>query len=190
MVRNTRFELSVFGIIALIMLATRSHSLSQLIHVPDTSLASFFVLGFFVPRILGFAALFLLGFVIDVTVINWFGQSDFCFTPAYWMLVPAYGVMWAAGRLAQSWLGTQGRVLPGMTALLASAAFVSDLLSSGGFYFLGGRFVDPTVTEFLPRIGRYFPTTLWATLGWSGLAAAAFALLFSVRPELRPAARP
>jgi hypothetical protein len=53
MVRNARFEQSVFGVIALIMLVTRSHSLSQVLHLPDTSLASFFVLGFFVPQVLG-----------------------------------------------------------------------------------------------------------------------------------------
>lgn len=189
MVRNARFEQSVFGAIAFVMLVTRSHSLSQVLHLPDTSLASFFVLGFFVPGVLGFVALFLLGFAIDVVVINWFGQSNFCFTPAYWMLVPAYGVMWTAGRFAQSRLGVAGRALPAMAVLLAGAAFVSSLMSSGGFYFLGGRFPDPTIAEFLPRIARYFPGTLWATLGWSGMAAALFALLFTIRPDLRPAAQ-
>lgn len=189
MVRNTRFELSVFGLLALVMLVTRSHSLSQVIHLPDTSLASFFVLGFFVRRAAAFGALFLLGYAIDVVVIGWFGQSSFCFTPAYWMLVPAYGVMWLAGRYAQARLGANLAALPIMAVLLICATFASELLSSGGFYFLGGRFADPTLAGFLPRIGRYFPPTLWATLGWSGLAAAAFSLLFLIRPELRESER-
>ena len=59
----------------------------------------------------------------------------------------------------------------------------------GRHHFLGGRFADPTLAGFLPRIGRYFPPTLWATLGWSGLAAAAFSLLFLIRPELRESER-
>jgi hypothetical protein len=187
MVRQSRFELSLFGVLAIVMLVTRTHSLSNLVHLPDTSLASFFVLGLFVPRLLGFAALFLLGLAIDLVVIGWFGQSSFCFTPAYWMLVPAYGVMWLAGRVAERRIGFSLAALPAMTAILVGAAFASQLLSSGGFYFLGGRFAEPTLAGFLPRMARYFPGTLLATLGWSGLAAIVFAMLFTARPGLRTA---
>lgn len=189
MVRSNRFQLSVFGLVALVMLVTRSHSLSNVLHLPDTSLASFFVLGFLVRRPIAFPALFTLGFGIDVVVINYFGESDFCFTPAYWMLLPAYGVMWLAGRVAENWLGARVLALPTIAMLLVVATFVSELLSSGGFYFLGGRFEEPTLAGFLPRLTRYFPPTLWATLGWSGLAAAVVALLLVVRPELRAADR-
>lgn len=189
MVRDNRFQLSVFGLVALVMLVTRSHSLSNVLHLPDTSLASFFVLGFLVRRAIAFAALFSLGFAIDLIVITYFGQSDFCFTPAYWMLVPAYGVMWLAGRFAQNRLGERLAALPATAILLVSATFLSELFSSGGFYFLGGRFPDPTLAEFLPRLSRYFPPTLWATLGWSGLAAAAVTLMLVIRPDLRQAER-
>lgn len=190
MVRDNRFQLSVFAIIAFVMLVTRTHSLSNVLHLPDTSLASFFVLGFLVQRAIAFAALFLLGFAIDLVVITYFGQSDFCFTPAYWMLVPAYGVMWLAGRFAQARLGERVAALPAIAILLVAATFISELFSSGGFYFLGGRYPDPTLAEFLPRIARYFPPTLWATLVWSGLAAAGLALMLVLRPDLRAAERP
>lgn len=188
MVRKSHFELSIFGILAVVMLITRSHSLSNIIHVPDTSLASFFVLGLFVSRLVGFAALFALGLAIDMVVIGWLGQSSFCLTPAYWMLVPAYGIMWLAGRFAQTRLGLRAPALPALAALVVGATFASELLSSGGFYFMGGRFAEPTLAGFLPRIVRYFPGTLVATLGWSGLAAAAFAAVFTARPDLREAA--
>lgn len=187
MVRNARFEMSVLGLLALVMLLTRSHSLSSVLHLPDTSLATFFVAGFFVRRALGFGALFTLGFAIDLVVINWFGQSDFCFTPAYWMLVPAYGTMWLAGRIASEKLGTRAAALPAMVVVLTAATFVSELFSSGGFYFLGGRFDDPTLAGFAPRLARYFPPTLLATLGWSGVAAAAYAVARKVSPQLHAA---
>ena len=190
MIHRYHPDVIVFAVLALVMLITRTHSLSPYMHLPDTSLASFFVLGFLVRRVTAFAALFLLGFAIDVVVINWFGQSDFCFTPAYWMLVPAYGTMWLAGRIAQDRWGVGAAALPAIAILLAGATFVSDLFSSGGFYFLGGRFAGPTIAGFLPRLLRYFPPTLWATLGWSGLAAAAIALLHVIRPELRDSRRP
>lgn len=195
MVRNSRFDLALFGALALVMLVTRTHSLSNVIHLPDTSLASFFVLGFMVRRPAFFAGLFLLAFAIDVTVIGWFGQSSFCFTPAYWMLVPAYGTMWLAGRFGAEKLGARPSELPARTALpalaplltlaplLALATLVSELFSSGGFYFLGGRFADPTIAGFMPRLARYFPTTLYATVIWSGVAAGVYALLTVARPS-------
>lgn len=184
MVRNSRFDLALFGVLALVMLVTRTHSLSTVMHLPDTSLASFFVLGFMVRRPAWFAGLFLLAFAIDVTVIGWFGQSSFCFTPAYWMLVPAYGTMWLAGRLGAERFGTKANHLPALAVLIAGATLLSELFSSGGFYFLGGRFAEPTIAGFLPRLARYFPSTLLATMLWSGVAAAIYALLAIARPAL------
>lgn len=182
---SVRFELAIVALLAAVMLITRTHSLSNLVHLPDTSLASFFVLGYLVRQPLAFAGLFLLAFAIDVVVIYVMGGSGFCFTPAYWMLVPAYGVMWFAGRFAAERLGARLSALPATIALLAGAAFVSNLLSSGGFYFLGGRYDDPTIAGFLPRIQRYFPGTLLATLLWSGVAAAVYAALLAARPGPR-----
>ncbi|MCW1383721.1 hypothetical protein OLX02_12905 [Novosphingobium sp. KCTC 2891] len=189
MVRNARFDLAVFGVLTLVMLLTRTHSLSQVMHLPDTSLASFFVLGFLIRRAAAFAALFLLGFAIDVTVIGWFGQSDFCFTPAYWMLVPAYGTMWLAGRFGAEKLGERVSALPSLAVLLVAATLVSELFSSGGFYFLGGRFADPTIAGFMPRLARYFPPTLVATMVWTATAAGVLAVVSLARPQLRAAGR-
>jgi hypothetical protein len=185
---SARFELVTLALLAAVMLITRTHSLSNLVHLPDTSLASFFVLGYLVRQPLAFAALFLLGFAIDVVVIYVMGGSGFCFTPAYWMLVPAYGVMWFAGRFAAERLGARLSALPATIALLAGAALVSSLLSSGGFYFLGGRYDDPTIVGFVPRIQRYFPGTLLATLLWSGVGAAVYAAIRVWRPHLRAGA--
>jgi hypothetical protein len=179
------FQLSALAALAAVMLITRTHSLSNLVHLPDTSLASFFVLGYLVRQPLAFAALFLLGFAIDVVVIYVLGGSGFCFTPAYWMLVPAYGVMWFAGRFAATRFGETLSALPASAVLLIAAAFVSNLFSSGGFYLLGGRFADPSIAGFLPRLQRYFPGTLLATLLWSGVGAAVYAVILTVRPQLR-----
>lgn len=184
MVRNSRFDLALFGALAFVMLVTRTHSLSNVMHLPDTSLASFFVLGFFVRRPAFFAGLFLLAFAIDVTVIGWFGQSSFCFTPAYWMLVPAYGTMWLAGCFGAEKFGAKAIHLPALTALVAAATLAAELFSSGGFYFLGGRIADPTIAGFVPRLARYFPPTLFATVLWSSVAAAIYVLLVVARPSL------
>lgn len=184
---SPRFDLIVFAILAAVMLVTRTHSLSHVVHLPDTSLASFFVLGYLVRRPAAFGGLFALGFAIDVWKIYVMGGSGFCFTPAYWMLLPAYGVMWLAGRFVAEKFGDRVTALLPAAVLLLVATFISNLFSSGGFYFLGGRYPDPTVAEFLPRLQKYFPGTLLATLLWSGVGAAAYIALLVVRPELRRA---
>lgn len=50
---------------------------------------------------------------------------------------------------------------------------VAEILSSGGFYFLGGRFADPTLAGFVPRLIDYFPLTLESTLVWTAVAVLA-----------------
>ncbi len=184
-ISSPRFELAVFALLAAVMLITRTHSLSHVVHLPDTSLASFFLLGFLVRRLSAFAGLFGLGFAIDVWVIYVMGGSGFCFTPAYWMLLPAYGVMWLAGRFVADRFAERVSTLLPAAVLLLLATFVSNLFSSGGFYFLGGRFPDPTLAGFMPRLEKYFPGTLLATLLWSGVGAAAYAATLVARPELR-----
>jgi cell shape-determining protein MreD len=176
----TRFkttDFAAFAALAAIMLATRTHSLSQFVHLPDTSWASFLVAGYAMRSRLGFGALFLLGFAIDVVMIRLLGTPDFCFTPAYAMLIPAYGTLWLAGRWARHALSPTAASLPAFLALVSGATLVAEVLSSGGFYFLGGRFADPTLAGFVLRLVRYFPLTLESTLIWTGVAVVAQALL-------------
>ncbi|MBT0667447.1 hypothetical protein HT136_03590 [Novosphingobium profundi] len=181
-----RLEWTVFAILAALMLLTRSHAVTHLEHVPSTALASFFALGYFVRRIGGFVALFALAYAIDVVSMSVLGVSDFCYTPAYAMLVPAYGVMWLAGRFAAR-MPERLYALPAMAALLLSATLVSHLFSSGGFYFLGGRYAEPTIAEFANRFARYFPVSLISSLVWGGIAAALWTLALTARPQLRRA---
>ncbi|AKM11665.1 hypothetical protein [Croceicoccus naphthovorans] len=168
-----RFDAILFAVLATVMLATRPHSLSEYIHLPETSLASFLVAGFYIRSHLAFPALFALGFAIDVVTINLMGGSDFCFTAAYWMLLPAYGVMWMAGRFGAARIGITPARLPALIAILCGAALISNAFSSGGFYALSGHFPDATIAGWLPRLERYFPGTLIATLSWAGIAAVA-----------------
>ena len=167
---DARLDIAIFAALAAVMLITRPHSLSEFVHLPETSLASFVVAGYYIRSRLAFPALFALAFAIDVVSIHVMGGSDFCFTIAYWMLLPAYGVMWFAGRLAADRLDRKPAHLPALIALVASAAFVSNVFSSGGFYALSGHFPDATIAGWLPRLERYFPGTLLATLSWTGIA--------------------
>ncbi|QIG79065.1 hypothetical protein [Stakelama tenebrarum] len=171
------------------MLATRPHLLDQYFHMPDTAWASFFVLGYFVRNRLAFPALFALGFAIDVVVIYLLGGSGFCFTPAYWMLVPAYGTMWFAGRFAARNLEPTVGALPAFALLATAAAFVAHCFSSGGFYLLSGHFDQPTLAEFAGRVARYFPGNLVSMWIWLGIAALCHTLWTRTGGQLPTAAR-
>ena len=192
MPHQKRNDTLIFAALAVLMLLTRTHSVSQVVHLPDTSWASFFVLGYYLRSGLAFAALFLLGFVIDLVMIRVFGTSNFCFTAAYGMLVPAYGVMWLAGRWFQKYLGARQHLavslasLPLLAVVVSFASLIAELLSSGGFYAFSGRFAAPTLAGFMPRLALYFPYTLSATLTWTAVAVAVHVGVMQLRGASQP----
>jgi hypothetical protein len=84
--------------LAVLMAATCSHHFATALHVPDASWAVFFVAGFYLRPLWTFPALLALAGVSDYVAITSFGVSDFCMSPAYGFLLPAYGSLWFAGR--------------------------------------------------------------------------------------------
>lgn len=158
-------------LLAAFMAATRSHHFAGLHHLPDASWAVFFLAGFYLRPAWAFASLSLLAVTSDYVAITWGGVSSFCVSPAYAMLLPAYGALWLAGR----WYGRQHReriatLIPLALVALGGAA-ACELISSGSFYFYSGRFADPTLAEFLPRLAKYFPHALSSLALYLGAAA-------------------
>ncbi len=181
-------QLVLVFLFVLLMAVTRSHHVAGLHHLPDASWAVFFLAGQHIRRGLVFALLAVLATSIDVIAIGWAGVSDFCVTPAYVMLLPAYAALWLGGRwYARHYQKTLSTLLPLGGAIVLSA-LAAELFSSGGFYFLGGRFADPTLAGFLPRITRYFPATLGAMTLYISLAALLHTLLAARHQQAESAA--
>lgn len=158
--------------LAALMLATRGQHLLSLSHpLPDASLAIFFLAGFYLSAAWAFPALLTGAVLIDFAAVTWGGVSSFCISPAYWLLIPAYGLMWGAGR----WNGNRYRAGQGtwgsLGVSLLGAALMAELLASGGFYLFSGRFADPNLAELAGRLLTYLPTTLVALLLYLGAAA-------------------
>lgn len=164
-----------------LMAVTRGHHFASIEHLPSASWAVFFLAGFYLRRAWVFAALLAEAAFIDYAAITWGGVSSFCVTPAYAFLLPAYGSLWLAGRwFAQRYALSWKTLLPFGGSLLVGTT-ASELFSSGGFYFLGGRYPDPTLVEFGARLLKYFPQMLQSFGFWMGVAvvvhlAFAFAL--------------
>ncbi len=160
-------------IIALLVIATRGHHFASIVHLPGISLAAFFLIGLYLRPLWVLPALLGLCAALDFHAVTYAGVSNFCATPAYGFLLPAYGVMWLAGRwLAKHYSFTLGTLLRSV-GLVTVAAAVSELFSSGGFYFFGGRFADPTLAEFGTRLVKYFPYQLENLAFWLGIALVA-----------------
>jgi len=168
MTRNK--SLALFALLALLMAATRSHHFDSLTHLPDASLAAFLLAGIYLP-LAAFPALLLVAGFADYSAIHYAGVSDWCFSPAYWFLIPTYAVMWYAGRFyaarhRQSW---RGLALFAATALVAtSTAFV---ISSGSFYLFSGRFADMTALQYAGSVAKYYGQYLSGAFLYLSVAA-------------------
>jgi hypothetical protein len=163
--------------LAFMLAATRSHHFASITHLPDASWAVFFLAGFYLRPAWVFAALLALAGLSDYLAIGAFGVSDFCVSIAYGFLLPAYGALWFAGRRYARRYHFQIATLPHLAGFALAGALVSELLSSGGFYFFSGRFAETSLAEFGARLALYFPQAL-AGLGlYLGAAAIAHIVL-------------
>lgn len=157
--------------LSVLMWLTRGQHVASLTHLPDASWAIFFLLGFYfrqriiLPLFLAQAAL------IDYVAITQFGTSDYCVTAAYAFLLPAYSALWLAGHWYAVHYQLHVRTLPLFAAAATLGAFVCELISSGSFYFLGGRFADSSLQEFASRLVQYFPADLSGVALYLGSAA-------------------
>lgn len=187
---SNRNQILIGAVLVLLLVATRSEHFATLHSLPGASWAVFFLAGVYLrpvwilPAVLVFVwgldfAPFLLSGASLAEIAN--GGRAYCLTPAYVFLLPAYAALWFAGR----WYAHQYRfewrtLLPLSTAALAGAV-VCELFSSGGFYFVSGRFAEATLAEFGARLVTYFPRDLQSLAFYVGLAAVVHALFGLIR---------
>lgn len=174
---NRGAALAVALFLALLMAATRSHHFASLSDLPDASWAVFFLAGVYI-RTRGFFPILLAEAVLlDFSAVIGGGSSGLCISPAYSLLLPAYGALWLGGQ----WYARNHRdTLSSITrsgAAMVTGGFLCELLSSGGYYFLSGHFDDPTLAVFMDRLLRYFPADLTALAGYVAVAALLHLLL-------------
>ncbi len=163
--------LALAGGLSALMWATRGNHFISPAHLPDASWAIFFVLGVYFRRRMLLPLFLAQAALIDWLAITQFGASDFCVTPAYIFLVPAYAALWLAGRWSARHLEVGARSLPAFAAAAFAGTLACELISSGSFYFLGGRFAETSLREFGVRLVEFFPANLGAAALYLGCAA-------------------
>ena len=172
-----RQQIAIGVMLALLMLLTRSHHWASIHSLPDASWAIFFLLGVYVRALWVVPALIAASVAIDYVAITWGGVSDFCVSPAYWLLIPTYLVLFAGGRFYARGHRLSLLGLARLAGVALVVVAVAELLTSGGFYFFSGRFAEPTLAGFVPRFEKYFPHVLGTFALYLGLAAAVHVVL-------------
>lgn len=172
-------------LLALVMVVTRFHNFSAISHfsaisLPDASLAIFFLVGFYLRSPLFFVAFFAEAALIDYVATTYAGVSDWCITPAYFFLVPAYAGIWFAGR----WYATRHRqtwmTLVPLVAALTVGTLVAFLISNASFYLLSGRFTDLSWIEYSARVAKYLPSYAISTFLYVSFAAFLHVLITAI----------
>ncbi|EXF45498.1 hypothetical protein BAY1663_02016 [Pseudomonas sp. BAY1663] len=159
-VLSMRAQSAIGVALILLMAMTRGQHFASVENLPSASWSIFFLAGFYLRPRWAFALLFAEASVLDFGSLASGSISDWCLSPAYWALLPAYGSLWLAGRLFAGWQRDDLRSLAVLASTLLVAGFVGYLISGGAFYFFSGRYPEPTLAGFLPRIAQYLPRHL------------------------------
>jgi hypothetical protein len=180
MTATTTNRLILLGLLVL-MTATRSHHFASVTHLPDASWAVFFLAGFYLQGWRSFAGLLGLAALSDYVAIQWFGVSAYCISPAYPMLIPAYGSLWLAGRWYARHHQFRWSTLLPLAAAVVMGAALCEVLSGGSFYMLAGRSADVSMPGYAAQFAQFFPASLQGMILYLGLAALIHAVIATTR---------
>ncbi|MFI8481274.1 hypothetical protein ACIGCM_11960 [Pseudomonas sp. NPDC078700] len=170
---SPRSQLLIAIALAALMAMTRGQHFAT-VNLPSASWAVFFLAGALLKPRWVFPALFVEASLLDIAAMQWAGVSDWCMSPAYWMLIPAYGAMWLGGRLYAVMHRHQPSSLLLLAAIASVSAFVCYLFSGGGFLFFSGRYPDPSLGQLVERIAVYYPRNLTNLALYLGGASALY----------------
>jgi len=177
---STTANTGMFIALAALMLATRFHHFGTALHLPDASMAIFFLGGLYLRKHWQFAVFAVLAGIIDWAAISLSGVSDFCVTPAYSFLLPAYAVLWYGARLCAdrvqlTW--TSALITLGVALVCASLSFA---ISNGSFYWIGGRHAETSFAGWIASLLQWGPLFVRTTMVYLVGAAVVHALVARV----------
>lgn len=180
---GSRFN-ALWLLLVAVMIATRFKHFGDALHLPDASMATFFLGGLYLRRHAAFIAMVLLAVALDWISISYAGVSNFCVTLAYSFLPLAYAVLWYAGRWFAPRMDQRAASFVGAFVVALVAARVSFAISNGSFYWLGGRYAQPNMAEYLSRLWQWGPLFVRTTLGYVAVALALQALALRIAAAL------
>ena len=170
-------------LLALLMVATRFHHFGSATHLPDASLAVFFLGGFYLRRPALFGCYLAQAALIDYLAITLGGVSDWCATPAYAFLIPTYASLWFGGVWYARRHRMEWRTLAPFSGAVLLGVLVAFLISNASFYLLSGYFPAMSLTEYASGVAKYFPSYASAAVAYIVLAAGVHVLVAHTGPR-------
>jgi hypothetical protein len=187
-VLDARSERIAIFSLTVLMAATRIEHFGVGQIAPDASTAVFFLAGLLIGNPLWLLAFLAEALLLDLTAIKVVGVEAVCVTTGYGLMIPAYGSLWLAARLAR--VNERLDVFGAAKLVCACCAGVAAFfLFSNIGYYIGGDFESSLgLEEYARRVVRYFPQYLTGTLFYSavGIAIAAAAVHLAPRSRLAP----
>ena len=147
--------IAIFVTLIVLMAATRADHFGTVLHLPDASLAVFMLAGFYLPR-LAFPVLLIEAGLVDYLAINYGGVDGWCFSPAYWFLIPTYFVLWFAGRFYATRYQFSLRSLSEFAVIAFVATDAAFLISNASFYLFADYFNKMSATQYGTQVAQYF----------------------------------
>lgn len=173
---DTRARTVVAVALAVLMAATRIHHFGVGAILPDASVAVFFLAGMLHGR-----PMVLVAFIVEAAVLDQFaftlaGVSDWCFTPAYAALPPAYGALFFAGWASRTLFGTEPERLVRLAANLFVGIVGFFAVSNLGFWAASGYFAGMPLGEYAGAVMKYLPPYLATGFAYSAAFLAVLGL--------------
>ena len=183
---SARNQLAIGLLLVSLMILTRSHHFASAHNLADASWVIFFLAGVYLRSAWPLLGFFALSWWLDFAAYTWGGVSDFCITPAYVFLLPAYVSLWLAGHwYAKQYQFAWHTVMPLSLSIIAGL-ILCELFSSGGFYFFSARFAETSLIEFGERLIRYFPLYAESFVFYIGIAIVIHSLFALIVQQFKP----
>jgi hypothetical protein len=155
---NTKPWFAGLALVALMALTRFSH-FGHVLQPADASWAVFVLGGALLRTGPGFAALCAAAAGIDAVAFG-LGADAACMSPAYVALLPAYGVLFAAGRWADQ-AARRRLARMGLAALVGTG--IAFVITNLGYFAFSPSVAELRIGEFALRVTRYLPAYLTST---------------------------
>ena len=165
--------------LAALLALTRYHYFAS---VPDATLALFLLAGFYLRSPWWLGLFIAEAAVVDCVAITYAGVSNWCVTPAYALLIPAYTIPWLGGRLYHRLQRWEWRTLLPLVSLVLASVTAAFLVSDGSFYLLSGYFPELSWSGYVSHFAKYYPYYVIGTSVYVAIAALLRTGVRSVRP--------